>query len=176
MSSREKKLLIIFTLGGLLVVNILLFSLYNQKKTQLEGELSAAEAEFKQVSILQKSASQFAGEIEWLKTNEPEPAAYQTVQTELQQYISTQASNFGLESKEDFLATDTSGKFYNRVQVEVKLTGKEAALYRWFHAINDPAAFRAAFKIVLKPNSQEDTLIDCTAIVAQWFKPIEDEL
>jgi|AntRauTorckE6833_2_1112554.scaffolds.fasta_scaffold11924_3 type II secretory pathway pseudopilin PulG len=175
MSSREKKLLILFVLAGLVIVNVLLFSFYNQKKVQLDGQLAAAEAQLMQARLMEKSATDFAEEIEWLAENEPEPSAYQTVQTELQQFITTQANNFGLEIKdEDFLAIDTSGQYFHRAQIVLKLTGKEAALYRWLHAINDPTAFRAAFEIQLKPNS-DDTLIDCTATVVQWFPPLKNE-
>ncbi len=60
---------------------------------------------------------------------------------------------------------------YNRAQVRIDLSGQEQALYRWFDAINDPASFRTAYQIRLSPNGKEDTLIDCSATLAQWFPP-----
>lgn len=177
MSSREKKLLSLFALAGLVILSVILVSFYQQKKALLEGELNAAEAKLKQSRLLEKSAEQFAKEIVWLAETEPEPMVYQTVQSELRQFATTQANSFGLEIKrEDFLTTDTSGEYFHRAQIVVSVTGQEAALYRWLHAINDPNEFRAAIEIQMKPNTQDDALIDCTATVAKWFPPLENEL
>ncbi len=83
-----------------------------------------------------------------------------------------QARNLGLTIKDqDLLPTDESGVNYHRVQVKIKPHRPRADLYRWFDSINDPTSFRAAYQIILTPNSQDDTLIDCTATLAQWFPP-----
>lgn len=171
MSAREKKLLIFLLTAGFIVVNFFLYSLYVQRKSLSITELNAAKASLQQAIAFQNSSEQLAEEMVWLAENEPEPAVYQTVQTQLQQFAETQARNLGLTIKsQELLPTDTSGVHYNRAQVKINLTGQEQALYRWFDAINDPSEFRSAYEIRLKPD-KDDTLIDCSATLSQWFPP-----
>ncbi len=172
MSAREKKLLALLLVAGFIIVNFFLYTLYVQKKTLYTNDLEAAKARLQQALSFRESSDQLTGEMTWLSENEPEPAAYQEVQTKLQQFAETQARSLGLTIKtQELLPTDTSGIHYNRAQVKINLTGQEQALYRWFEAINDPAAFRTAYQIRLSPNGQDDTLIDCSATLAQWFPP-----
>ena len=51
------------------------------------------------------------------------------------------------------------------------VTGMEEALYQWFDKINVPDQFRIASQIRLSPNAEDDTQVDCTAAVEQWFVP-----
>jgi len=172
MSAREKQLLSLLLLAGFIVVNVFLYSLFNQKNLQFTGELDAAKARLQQAIAFQNSSAELAEEMQWLAEYEPQPAVYQTVQTQLQQFADTQARNLGLTIKsQELLPTDTSGIHYNRAQIRINLTGQEQALYRWFDAVNDPSAFRAAYQIRLTPNGKDDTLIDCSATLAQWFPP-----
>ena len=172
MSAREKKLLAILLLAGFVILNSFLFTLYAAAKARYANALSTAEADLRQATTISETAAELAEEMEWLAANEPAPAAYQDVQTKLQQYAETQARNLGLTIiSQDFLPTDDSGIHYHRAQVRIKLSGQEQALYRWFDMINDPAAFRTASQIQLKPDSKDDTLIDCTATLSQWFPP-----
>lgn len=172
MSSREKKLLTLFLVAGFLVVNFFLYTLYVQKRAVFTSELDSAKSQLQQAIAFQNGSEEMQEEMQWLAEHEPEPGVYQTVQTKLQQFTESQARSFGLTiKKQELLPTDTSGVHYNRAQVRIELTGPEQALYRWFDAVNDPAKFRTAYQIRLRANSQDDTQIDCTATVAQWFPP-----
>ncbi|QTN31805.1 hypothetical protein HZ994_05505 [Akkermansiaceae bacterium] len=172
MSDREKKLLALLLLAGFVILNFFLFTVYTQKKANYSGSLDTAKADLQQAIAISESSAQYAEEMDWLAANEPEPAAYQDVQTKLQQFAYSQATNLGLTVKtQELLPTDTSGTHYHRAQIKISLSGREKALYDWFGQVNDPAAFRTAYQIVLKPNSQDDTLIDCTATLSQWFPP-----
>ncbi len=171
MSTREKRLLALLLFAGFLVVNFFLFSFYMGKKVQLHTALSSAKARLQQAIAYQESSAQLAGDMEWLAQHEPQPAVYQDVQTQLQQFAENQARNQGLTIRsQELLPTDTTGIHYNRVQITINLTGREESLYRWFDAINEPTAFRSAYQIRLTPNT-DDTLIDCSATLAQWFTP-----
>ncbi|MGJ8633478.1 MAG: hypothetical protein ACSHX7_06115 [Luteolibacter sp.] len=171
MSEREKKLLTLLLIAGFVIVNFILFSALQEKKALAETEFEAAKARLQQAIIYSDSSSQLSEEILWLSENEPPPAEYQDIQNQLQKFAKGQALNLGLNViGEDFLPTDESGAHYHRAQMTIKVSGTEQALYRWFNAINDPASFRAAYHINLKPNN-DDTLIDCSATLAQWFPP-----
>ena len=65
----------------------------------------------------------------------------------------------------------TEGRFYHRAQFQIRVIGTEEALYRWFDRINVPDQFRVASQILLGPDQQDDTKIDCTATIEQWFVP-----
>jgi len=172
MSAREKNLLALLLVAGFVILNFFLYTLYVQKKNRSGTDLDLAKAKLQEAINNQEMSSQLSEEMEWLGSNEPDPAAYQEVQTKLQQFAETQARNLGLTiKKQELLPTDTGGVHYNRAQVRIDLTGQEQALYRWFDAINDPGAFRTAFQIRISPNGKDDTLIDCSATLAQWFPP-----
>lgn len=172
MSSREKNLLTLLLVAGFIILNFFLYTIYVQKKNLFETEFSTAKDKLQQAIVQQEMSGQLTEEIQWLNENQPDSEAYQQVQTKLQQFAESQARNLGLTIKrQELLPTDTGGVYFNRAQVRIDLTGQEQALYRWFDAINDPSAFRSAFQIRLSPNGKDDTLIDCSATLAQWFPP-----
>ena len=172
MSSREKNLLALLLVAGFIILNVFFYSLYAQKKSLFYTQFETAKTDLQRAISFQESSVQLAEEMTWLSEHSPEPAAYQQVQTNLQQFAESQARNLGLTiKKQELLPTDQSGVHYHRAQVRIDLSGNEQALYQWFNAINDPAAFRTAYQIRLSPNGQDDTQIDCSATLAQWFPP-----
>lgn len=172
MSSREKKLLTFLILAGFFILNFLLFSFYTQKKALFRADFQSATSRLQQAIAFSDSSKQIEDEIAWLADYEPAPAAYQDVQTKLQQFADSQARGFGLTIKsQETLPTDESGVHFHRAQVKLNLSGNEEALYRWFDSINDPTALRTTYQIRITPNSKDDTLIDCAATLAQWFPP-----
>ena len=48
-------------------------------------------------------------------------------------------------------------------------------LYRWLDRINIPDQFRIATQIKLAPEKEDDTKIDCVAVIEQWFVPLPPE-
>ena len=173
MSDREKKLLALFLIAGFLIVNFFLYSIYAEKKTLYSNDLDTAKSQLQQAIIFRESSGESAEQMAWLAEHEPKPATYQETQYALQLFAVTQARNLGLTVKSlEPLPTDESGIHYHRAQVKINLSGKEEALYKWFDAINDPNVFRTTYQIRMSPNTKEDSLIDCSATVSQWFPPI----
>ena len=172
MSSREKNLLSLLLLAGFLMLNFFLYSLFKQKKTIFQTNLDTAKNNLQLAIIQQTNSEQFADQMQWLATHEPEPSNGETIQGQLQAYIDDQARVSGLtiKGKQRFLPTDApQGANYHRAQIEISVTGSDQNIYRWLYIINEPSAFRAATQIRLTPNTQDDTLLDCTAIISQWF-------
>ena len=174
MSPREKKLLIFFATAGFLVLNFLALGFYKTKRLQADRDLSQAEQKLETARIYRASSEQVADQMEWLAKNEPEPAANQDVQTKLQQLCETEAKSAGLEIKSQKpLPTDsTEGLHFHRAKIQITVSGREDALYRWFDRLNMPEQLRAATMIRLSPNTKDDTLIDCAATIEQWFVPL----
>jgi hypothetical protein len=173
MSDREKKLLIYFGLAGFVILNVFLFNLAVSKRGEVDRARADAEQKLEQAIIFQENSEKVSAEMEWLAAHEPEPAANQDIQTKLQQFADSGAKSFGLtvKSQKPLPSDLTAGKHFHRAKFQFVVTGTEQSLYQWFDKLNDPLALRCATKIRLSPNQQDDTKIDCTADIEQWFTP-----
>ena len=173
MSSREKRLLIFFAAAGFLVLNFLGFSAYQNLKRKSQAALGQAQLQLENAQSVSASRDQVSAEMEWLTAHLPAEGAKQDVQTKLQQFCDSQAKSVGLTIKtQKPLPTDeTEGRRFHRAKIEFTVSGSEDALYRWFDRLNVPEQMRIATQIRLSPNPQDDTKIDCTAVIEQWFTP-----
>lgn len=172
MSPREKKLLIFFGVAGFAVINFLGIGFYNKKRIEVTALREQARQKLQIAQNFSTSREQVTDEMDWLAAHEPKPSANQDVQTQLQKLTQKEAESSGLAIKNQKpLPTDTTGRFYHRAKIQFTVTGNEEALYRWFDRLNTPDQFRIASQIRLSPNQQDDTKIDCTATIEQWFVP-----
>lgn len=172
MSDREKKLLIFFAVAGFAILNFLGFNYAMGKRAEVNSQRTVAEQKLALADEAIEKREKIADEMDWLAKHEPEPQADQDVKTSLQSLIEREAKATGLEIKtqKSFPTDATDGHYYHRAQFQITVTGMEEALYRWFDRINVPDQFRVASQIRLSPN-QDDTKIDCTATIEQWFVP-----
>jgi len=173
MSFREKKLLIFFALAGFVVLNFLAFGFLKSKRLQVSRAQEQARQELATAEQFQQSSQLIADQMEWLAAHEPQPTANQEAQTTLQQLAEREAKAAGLTIKSQKpLPTDSAeGKHYHRAKLQITVTGTEQALYTWFDRINMPDQLRIATQIRMSPDTQDDTKIDCTATIDQWFVP-----
>jgi hypothetical protein len=173
MSDREKKLLIFFALAGFAILNFLGYSFAIKERAKVNSGRTLAVQKLTLAEDFQKNSEQVRDQMDWLAKHEPEPAANQDVQTKLQLFAEGQAKESGLTIKtQKPLPTDaTAGRYYHRAKFQFTVTGTEQALYQWFDRLNVPDQFRNTTQIRLTPNQQDDTKIDCTATIEQWFVP-----
>ena len=173
MSPREKKLLIFFALAGFAIVNFLAFNFATSKRAEVNANRAQAEQALTTAENFRTNSEQVTDEMDWLAKHQPEPAANQDVQTSLQLFADRHAKEVGLTIKSQKLlpADVAAGKYYHRAKCQLTVTGTEQALYQWFDKLNVPDQFRITTQIRLTPNQQDDTKIDCTATVEQWFVP-----
>lgn len=174
MSTREKRLLIFFGFAGFLVLNFLGFNFYQSKKQTVAAQLAQARQTLQRAEMVRASRDQVAEEMIWLSENEPEPAASQDVQTQLQKFCESEAKSAGLTVKiQRPMPTDTTeGRQFHRAKFQFTVTGTEESLYRWLDRVNVPAELRIATQISLKPNKEDDTQIDAVTVIEQWFLPL----
>ncbi|MBX3741964.1 MAG: hypothetical protein KF712_13290 [Akkermansiaceae bacterium] len=176
MSPREKNLLLIFGAAVFIILNVLAFKLFTKKRNEITANRAMAEQALEQAHIISERRDEVLDDVEWLGKHEPAPAAYQDVQSNLQQLVEREAQIAGLTIKpnsQKLLPTDqTEGNHYHRAKVQVTVTGTEKALFEaWLGRLNNPEQFRAATNLLLKPDNTDDTKIDCTAVIEQWFVP-----
>jgi protein-tyrosine-phosphatase len=174
MSPREKNLLIFFATAGFLVLNFLAYGFYKSKRLDMDRALGQARQKLETAEMYQASQQQVSDQMVWLAEHEPQPAANQDVQTQLQQLCEREAKSAGLNIKSQKpLPTDSAeGLHYHRAKIQITVNGSEEALYRWFDRLNIPDQLRIASVIRLSPDSQDDTRIDCAATIEQWFVPL----
>lgn len=172
MSAREKKLLLFFALAGFAVLNFLAFNFATAKRAEVNSRRTLAQQELDTAEEFRDKREQVTDEMDWLAEHEPEPVANQDIQTTLQQLAEREAKTTGLTIKtQKPLPTDSTGVHFHRAKLQITVTGTEQALYQWFDRLNVPQQFRVASQIRLTPNQQDDTKIDCTATIEQWFVP-----
>jgi hypothetical protein len=172
MSPREKKLLIFFALAGFVILNFLGVNWALSKQRDVKNRKAQAKIQLETAETFRNSSAEITDQMEWLAQHEPEPASNQDVQTKLQQLGEREARSAGLTIKSQKpLPTETNGTHYHKASFQFVVNGMEDALYRWFDKINVPDQFRVASQINMRPNAQDDTKIDCTVTISQWFTP-----
>jgi hypothetical protein len=174
MSPREKKLITFFAIAGFAILNLLLFNFATAQRQAVNARRDQAQQKLATAEMFRESSAQVTDQMAWLAEHEPEPAANQDVQTKLQQLAESEAKATGLTIKtQKPLPTDSAeGRHYHRAKIQITVSGTEEALYRWFDKLNMPDQLRIASQIRLTPNQQDDTKIDCTATIEQWFVPL----
>jgi len=172
MSPREKKLLIFFATAGFLVVNFLAYAWFTGASASVRSKREEARLAVERVEMLRASSELVADQMAWLAERQPDPIAYQDAQTALQGFVEQQARANGLNIRNQRpLPVDDTGAHYHRARMQIEVTGREQALYQWLHTIKSPEEFRTATRILVNPNREDDTLIDCRADIEQWFVP-----
>ena len=120
MSPREKKLLIFFAAAGFLVLNFLAIGLFQNKRLEVESQRNQARQKLDTAEMFRASREQVVDEMEWLAKHEPQPAANQDIQTQLQQLCEREARTAGLTIKtQKPLQTDTTGQYYHRAKIQL---------------------------------------------------------
>ncbi len=173
MSAREKKLLLFFALAGFAILNFLTYKFAVAKRAEVNAQRAEASQKLTVAEDFSARREQVTDQMDWLSQHEPEPADNQDVQTSLQQLAESEAKTAGLTIKaQKPLPTDsTTGKYYHRARLQITVTGTEQALYQWFDHLNVPDELRISSQIRITPDTTDDTKIDCTATIEQWFIP-----
>lgn len=176
MSDREKKLVLLFGLAAFVLLNAFGVSWFRKQKATLGSQLIAAEGEVQNAEAFSRKFDTVIEEMDWMVEHAPEQRAGQLVASELEQYASNQATTHQLTVKRRaILSNDESGTHFHRAKVEFNVNGMEPALYRWLGRLQMPDQFRAITFLRLSPDTKDDTLIDCTVIVEQWYVPLTGE-
>ncbi|MCW1920928.1 hypothetical protein OKA05_00080 [Luteolibacter arcticus] len=173
MSDREKKLVMFFGLAAFVLVNFFAISWFQSQKEKIARQLTDAKGK---VAVAQATADNYdtvVDEMNWLGDKSPAPKTGQLVATELETYASNQATTHQLEIKRRAIKpNDETGVYFNRAKVEFNVTGREDSLYRWLDRLQMPDQFKAVTSMRLSPDAKDDTKIDATIEVEQWYIPL----
>lgn len=170
MNKREKSL---FTMIVLMIVVLGAFwgiKTYMTHLSDKQAELARLESKAMLYRSSDAIAAQIKDEVEWLAANEPEPATYGEVQSELVKFLNDSGNTAGFTATNPKLIPleDDGGK-YRRVKVQITATAKEEQIYKWLVDIHQPTKFRAVTQILMKPSPQDEENIICTLTAEQWL-------
>lgn len=180
MSEREKKLLSLFAVAGVILLAFWGYKSYVQKRQELTLNRQKAENTLREAKMSLVSRDSVADEIDWLNQHEPAPQASEQVPTKLQAFANAEATRASMTVKKmDILPEPPSGEgavsHYKYAQVKFTVTGEERNLYAWFDKMHSPNDFRVISEITLEPNREDDSLIDCIVTFDQWYVPLPPE-
>lgn len=176
MSSREKRLLIVL-LSALFVVGSLFgYKSIQTKRNAVRVRIAKSEATLALADIALDQADSIKDEVHWLEKNLPDPEEGETKPSELETFVTNEAARVGLSvTRPKILPNDESGVAFHRARFQIAVSGSEASLYRWLTKVQSPKDFRAVTAIRYTPNREDDTQIDATVQVEEWFIPVQDE-
>jgi hypothetical protein len=176
MSDREKKLVLLFGLAAFVLINVFGVSWFRKQRDRLAAEVLEAEGNVQTAEAFDRKYDTVLEEMDWMIEHAPKERSGQLVATELEQYASNQATTHQLTVKRRaILPNDQSGTHFHRAKSEFNVTGREDSLYRWLDRLQMPEQFRAITFLRLSPDPKDDTLIDCTVTVEQWYVPLTGE-
>lgn len=177
MSEREKKLLIIFGAGLFLIANFFGFNFLVEETRNADTDKTKATNDLSEAKAYSDLYQSHVDEKEWLEHHTPEPKAQQAVETELVRYMSdfARSSQLTVKPQGQKVLKAEAGKTFTRARAEFKVSGTEANLYRWLHQMQTPDQLRGVTHFVISPQKDDDTQVDCTVTVDQWFIPLGDD-
>jgi hypothetical protein len=175
MSDRERKLVTLFGLAAFLLVNFFVISWFQGQKQKVARDLVKAKSDVETAEIAAGSFETVEEEMIWLNDKTPSPRPGQLVGSELQGYVESQATTHQLEvTNRAIKPNEETGKYFHRAKVQFKVSGREDSLYRWLDRLQMPDQFKAVTFLRLAPDTKDDTKIDATVDIEQWYVPIAD--
>ena len=171
MSSREKRLLFLLLGALFVVVNLFGIRWLGQQRESLRRSTAESRVTLETAAFADQQREAVQDEIEWLAQYEPEPKVGELVPGQLEVLVNTGAKRWNLTVNRPKILPTVAGDFYDRARFQLSVTGQESALWRWLAELHNPNQFRAVTELRLSPNREDDTLIDATVLVEEWFVP-----
>ncbi len=179
---REKKLLILLGVVSFGLANVFLHDWYVSKRKAIENSLESAKSE---VEVAKASLSmldnqpQMSKEIEWLEQFGPKPGQHREVQDRLMEDVQRFATQLGVTVKGAPVQIDPKEEEigdYAVAKVEFKVNTAEKGFYNWLIRFQQPQKSRGISQLIVSPQRDDDTRIDCTVVFQEWFQPqsVED--
>lgn len=174
MTSNEKRLLTFFAVAAFALVNLLGFNTLVKKRDKLQGSVSVAAKKLDDAKFYSEKSDLITDEIDWLNERDLKEKHEQDVQNDLKQFAFQEAQRAGLQvgSQKLLEAVTVEGNRFHRSRVEFKVSGREESFFRWCDRLQNPDQLRAITYLRLVPAREDDTKVEATVIVEQWFIPV----
>ncbi len=174
MSPREKKLLIFFAIAGFFVLNFLAIGFFKSKRGEVDRQRDQARQKLETAEMFRASREQVDrpdGVARQTRTGTGrQPGCADQAPATLQER--SQSHRPDIKSQKPLPTETAEGLHFHRAKIQITVNGTEEALYRWFDRLNIPDNCASPPPSGLSPNTKDDTKIDCTATIEQWFVPL----
>lgn len=174
MNEREKKLLVLLGAAAFVIVNIFGYTVYQKKMKQMQAVLHNGGKEIREKTDALVKADENLENRDWWMENQPAEGTHGRAGAELATYAERSATRYGLQIKRrpspqrENLAEPG---IYRSAKVKVSVNGRDAEIYRWLTDLQDPGKFRSITRLVITPQRDDATRMDCELEVTQWFAP-----
>jgi len=171
MNPREKRLLILLLAALFVVANALAVRWIGQKRDDFRNAAAAATTTIEGAAFAEQQRQTVEDEVAWLEENQPQPKEGELVPSELERLATSAAQRWSLSVVQPEILDSVGGEFFERARLQIKVSGAEASLYRWLVEMHNPEQFRAVREMQLSPNREDDTQIDATILIEQYYVP-----
>jgi|GEM_PF-863066 hypothetical protein len=177
MNDREKKLLTLLVVAAFVIANIFVYNLYNKGKQRLTVVLANGKNEIEEKSDKLAKAKNRYDEWDWFIENQPADGIHGRIRAELATYAEQSASRYRvLMKKRPILQREdlSEGGIFRSAKVKVIANGRDAEIYRWLVDLQDPKKSRSITRLMIAPQRDDATRMDCELELAQWFSPVSE--
>ena len=174
MNPREQRLLALFVIALVVGGSWVGWSRLNAEVSAMQAQTEDLVAKTR---LDQAQVEGFAEEMEaasaWIDGRTGEPLAPEEAQVQLLQAAQGSAREAGLTlSDTRFLEPHVRGRF-RLARITGRVQGGEDAVYPWLASFHFPDKLQSVSGIQIKPDKQDDTIVDCEVEFAQWYLPAE---
>ena len=176
----EKRLLIIFCIGGFIAANVGAWTILQQKQISLKVANTKLEADYKHLKSLKDrvpDATEYQAILQkYLKAY----ASLDARDTHLGNFVANAASQYGLKlAKNTPLAVEfpdpEKGGDFIKSGYQAEVSGSYKAVFQFIHKLQSPTDFHLikSMNLTTRKNEQQDGATDivCNFVIQKWWHP-----
>ena len=178
MNDREKKLLTLLVVAAFVIANLFAYNLYKKGKQRMMVALANGKKELKEKNDKLTRAENRYDEWDWFIENQPADGVHGRIRAELATYAEKSASRYGVQMKKrPILQREDLSEpgIFRSAKVKVIVNGRDAEIYRWLADLQDPKKSRSITRLMIAPQRDDATRMDCELELAQWFAPLPED-
>lgn len=155
----EKTLFLVLCGTIFLAINLLSFRLYLNMDRQLESNLHTVQSQITQGRGITMMAETIQTATEWIRQHPLPICTSDQASTELLKFERNEAEKNGLKIIEENLLPPYYSTYSSSVSVQEKISGSFEGLIKFLFALQNPTAWRAVNKFVIKSDSEPSKVI-----------------
>lgn len=155
----EKTLFLVLCGAVFLAINLLSFRLYLNMDRQLQSNISTVQSQIAQGRGIIMMAETIQPATEWIRQHPLPTWTGDQASTELLKFERNEAEKDGLKIIEENLLPPGSSTYSSSVSVQEKISGSFESLIKFLFALQNPTAWRAVNKFVIKSDSEPSKVI-----------------
>ncbi len=176
----EKRLLIIFCIGGFIAANVGAWTILQQKNISLKVAKTKLDADYKHLKSLKDRVSEATEYQEILAKYLKAYASLDARDTHLGNFVSNAASQYGLKlAKNTPLAVEfpdpEKGGDFIKSGYQAEVAGGYKAIFQFIHKLQSPTDFHyiKSMTLTTRKNEQQDGAMDvvCNFVIQKWWHP-----